>query len=108
MVFFLLGYAALTMLLVALLHRFRPRWTRSRLIAIGALSGPTLIVMGSAIALVVLALGAPQTEAGDIDGTYHAMAAYTFLIIVGAPLAALLGLLTAWLATGLMKAWPVA
>jgi len=103
-----LAYGVFVMLLVAVLHRFRPHWTRSRLITIGALTGPALIVVASAVALTVLAMGVPHTEAADVDGTYHAMGAYVFFIVVFAPVAALIGVTATWLATRLIPKRPVA
>lgn len=107
-VFVLLGNVALVMLLVALLHRVRPHWTRARLIMIGGLSGPMAIVVASAISLLILATGVPHTAAADVNGTYHAMGAYLFFIIVFAPVGALVGVISAWLATRLMRTRPVA
>jgi ABC-type Fe3+-siderophore transport system permease subunit len=103
-----LGYGVFVMLLVAVLHRVRPHWTRSRLITIGVLVGPALIVAASAVALAALAMGVPYTVAADIDGTYHAMGAYVFFIVVFAPVAALIGMIAAWLATRLIPKRPVA
>lgn len=104
--FALLSYAALTTLLVVIVHRVRPRWSRLRLIATGTLYGPALIVIGSVLALVAIAVDSPRDE--DIDAFNHAKAAYLFFIVVGAPLAALIGGMSAWLSTRFMRARPVA
>ncbi len=107
-VFVLLVYAVLVMLSVLVLHRVRPRWTRGRLITVCALSVPAAIVITSVIALIVLAVGVPRTAAADVDGTYHAMGAYFFFVVVFATVTALIGAIAAWLVTRTIRTQPVA